>query len=90
MNQDLLQKFKAYQAEEKALTKARQDRDFAKVHLTKAIHTVMQANGLRRGDIFRRLTNWTYEKIGNVLHLHQGLRSEAEWMELINAVSRPK
>jgi hypothetical protein len=50
----------------------------------------MQANGLRRGDIFRRLTNWTYEKIGNVLHLHQGLRSEAEWMELINAVSRPK
>jgi hypothetical protein len=90
MNQELVRKFRAYQAKEETFRKARQDRDFAKTQLTMAIRVVMQSNGLRRGDIFKRLRGWTYEKIGNVLHLHQGLKSEAEWIELINAVSEPK
>jgi len=90
MNQELLQKFRQYQDEEKSLIKARQSRDSAKVQLTETIRVVMVANKLRRGDIFQRLKGWTYEKIGNVLHLHQGLRSEAEWLDLINAVSEPK
>jgi len=90
MNQDLLQRFKDYQACEKALIKARQDRDFTKLVLIKAIHVVMKANGLNRRDVFKRLKLMTYVQIGNVLHLGQGLRSEAEWMELINAVSEPK
>ncbi len=89
MNKDLLKDFKHYQAKEKALSKARQDRDSAKVQLTKAIHVVMRANGLNRRDVFKRLKIMTYVQIGNVLHLGQGLRSEAEWIELINAVSEP-
>jgi hypothetical protein len=90
MNKDLLKDFKHYQDQEKALIKARQYRDSAKVQLTKAIHAVMRANGLNRRDVFKRLNLMTYVQIGNVLHLHQGLKSEAEWIELINAVSEPK
>jgi hypothetical protein len=90
MNQDLLEKFRQYQDEERALRRARQYRDSAKVQLTEAIHAVMRANGLNRRDVFKRLKLMTYVQIGNVLHLGQGLKSEAEWLELINAVSEPK
>ena len=90
MNKDLLKKFRHYQAKEKGLRKAREDRDSSRLQLIKAIHVVMKANGLNRRDVFKRLKLMTYVQIGNVLHLGQGLRSEAEWMELINAVSEPK
>jgi hypothetical protein len=90
MNKDLLKDFKHYQAKERALFKARQDRDSSRLQLTKDIHALMRANGLNRRDVFKRLKLMTYVQIGNVLHLSQGLPSEAEWIELIKAVSEPK
>jgi len=90
MNKELLKDFKHYQAKEKGLRKAREDRDSSRLQLTKAIHALMRANGLNRRDVFKRLKLMTYVQIGNVLHLSQGLRSEAEWIELIKAVSEPK
>jgi len=87
MKRQLISKLRKYQAKEKAVLDAKKSRDESKLQLIKAIHDSMRKNNLKRGDVFRMLTGWSYEKIGNVLHLKQGLRLEKEWIELINSVS---
>jgi hypothetical protein len=90
MNKELLKKFRHYQAKEKGLRKARQDRDSSRLQLSENIHALMRENGLSRRDVFNRLNLITYVQIGNVLHLSQSLPSEKAWLELMKAVSEPK
>jgi hypothetical protein len=87
MKTNLIKHLRKLQRTEAALAKAKEIRNAARVDLTVAIYDAMKANKLRRSHILKKLQGWSSDKVGNIIHLHQGLRTEAEWLQLIDAVS---
>jgi predicted GH43/DUF377 family glycosyl hydrolase len=87
MKSALIKSLRKLQRSETALVQAREDRNAARVDLTTAIYDAMKANRINRGHVRQRLPGWSSEKIGNILHLHQGVKTEAEWLQLIEAVA---